>query len=118
MKHLGILATTREGTTPCFRAFCQDGFAEIGAHDHPDMTLGCIALPRSLPAWQAGDRAGDHAVGAYPGRDRERLSRARDADAGPNAGPRSRMRTSKPFWSARLVNEIRVISRIHPHRPN
>lgn len=55
MKHLGILATTPEGAALCFRAFCQNGFSELGAHDHPDVTLDCIALARSLPAWQAGD---------------------------------------------------------------
>lgn len=55
MKHLGILATTPPGAALCFRAFCQDGFAEVGPHDHPDVTLACIALARSLPAWQAGD---------------------------------------------------------------
>jgi len=57
MKHLGILATTPDGAALCFRAFCQDGFAELGPHDHPDVTLDCIALARSLPAWQAGDRS-------------------------------------------------------------
>jgi len=55
MRHLGILATTPEGAALCFRAFCQDGFAELGPHDHPDVTLDCIALARSLPAWQARD---------------------------------------------------------------
>ena len=57
MKHLGILATTPDGAALCFRAFCQDGFAELGPHDHPDVTLDCIALGRSLPAWRAGDYA-------------------------------------------------------------
>ena len=57
MKHLGILATTPDGAALCFRAFCQDGIAELGSHDHPDVTLDCIALARSLPAWQAGDYA-------------------------------------------------------------
>ena len=57
MKHLGILATTPEGAALCFRAFCQAGFAELGPHDHPDVTLDCIALARNLPAWQAGDYA-------------------------------------------------------------
>jgi aspartate/glutamate racemase len=57
MKHAGILATTPDGAALCFRAFCQDGFAELGPHDHPDVTLDCIALARSLPAWQAGDYA-------------------------------------------------------------
>ena len=57
MKHAGILATTPDGAALCFRAFCEDGFAELGPHDHPDVTLDCIALARSLPAWQAGDHA-------------------------------------------------------------
>jgi tryptophan synthase beta chain len=57
MRHLGILATTPEGAALCFREFCQDGFAELGPHDHPDVTLDCVALARSLPAWQAGDYA-------------------------------------------------------------
>jgi len=55
VKHLGILATTPDGAALCFRAFCQDGFAELGPHDHPDVTLDCIALARSLPAWERAD---------------------------------------------------------------
>src|SRR5215471_12070973 len=57
MKHLGILAHSTEGAALCFRAFCQEGFAELGPHNHPDVTLDCIALARSLPAWQGGDYA-------------------------------------------------------------
>jgi len=57
MKHAGILATTPDGAALCFRAFCQVGSAELGPHDHPDVTLHCIALARSLPAWQAQDYA-------------------------------------------------------------
>jgi aspartate racemase len=55
--HLGIIATTPPGAALCFREFCQCGFADVGLHDHPDVTLDCIALARSLPAWQAGDFA-------------------------------------------------------------
>ena len=57
MPHLGILAHSVEGAALCFRSFCQRGFAEIGAHDHPDVTMDCIALARSMPAWNAGDLA-------------------------------------------------------------
>lgn len=57
MRHLGILAHSAEGAAFCFRAFCQEGFDELGPHDHPDVTLDCIALARSMPAWDAGDRA-------------------------------------------------------------
>jgi aspartate racemase len=55
VKHLGILAHSTEGAALCFRAFCQEGFAALGPHDHPDVTLDCIALARSMPAWDAGD---------------------------------------------------------------
>ena len=55
MKHLGILAHSTEGAALCFRAFCQEGFGELGPHEHPDVTLDCIALARSMPAWDEGD---------------------------------------------------------------
>jgi aspartate racemase len=57
MRHLGILAHSIEGATLCFRAFCHQGFRELGPHDHPDVTLDCIAMARSMPAWEAGDTA-------------------------------------------------------------
>jgi aspartate/glutamate racemase len=53
--HAGILGTTSEGAALCFRAFCQEGFAELRPHDHPDVTLDCIALARNLPAWSRSD---------------------------------------------------------------
>jgi aspartate racemase len=55
MQHLGILAHSAEGAALCFRAFCQEGFRELGPHDHPDVTLDCIAMARSMPAWDEGD---------------------------------------------------------------
>lgn len=55
MKHLGILAHSTEGAALCLRAFCQEGFGELGPHEHPDVTLDCIALARSIPAWDDGD---------------------------------------------------------------
>src|SRR5215472_2391362 len=55
MKHLGILATTPEGAALCFRDFCLHGARDLGPHDHPDVTMDCIALARSLPAWARAD---------------------------------------------------------------
>ena len=57
MKHRGILAHSTEGAALCFRAFCQEGFAELGPDEHPDVSLDCIALARSMPAWEVGDYA-------------------------------------------------------------
>ena len=55
--HLGILAHSAEGAALCFRAFCQEGFRRLGPHDHPDVTLDCIALARSMQAWDDGEYA-------------------------------------------------------------
>jgi amino-acid racemase len=55
MKHVGILATTPEGAALCFRVLCQQGASALGPHEHPDVTMDCIALARSLPAWERGD---------------------------------------------------------------
>jgi amino-acid racemase len=55
MRHLGILAHSVEGAALCLRAFCQEGFRRLGPDDHPDVTLDCIALARSMPAWNRGD---------------------------------------------------------------
>jgi aspartate racemase len=55
MKHLGILGHSAEGAALCFRTFCQEGFRQLGPNDHPDVTLDCIALARSMPAWDEGD---------------------------------------------------------------
>jgi len=55
VKHLGVLAHSTEGAALCLRAFCQEGFRRLGPHEHPDVTLDCIALARSMPAWDASD---------------------------------------------------------------
>ena len=73
MKHLGILAHSAEGAALCFRTFCQEGFRELGEHQHPDVTLDCIAMARSMPAWDAGDYA---AIRATLAESVQRLARA------------------------------------------
>jgi aspartate racemase len=55
MRHLGILAHSVEGAALCFRAFCHEGFRRLGPHDHPDVTMDCIALACSMAAWDEGD---------------------------------------------------------------
>ncbi|GAA2161622.1 aspartate/glutamate racemase family protein [Actinomadura napierensis] len=62
MEHLGILAHSAEGAALCFRAFCHEGFRELGPDDHPDVTLDLIALARSMPAWAAGDHDAVRAI--------------------------------------------------------
>jgi aspartate racemase len=73
VKHLGILAHSAEGAALCFLAFCQEGFRRIGPHDHPDVTLDCIAMARSMLAWDEGDYV---AIRSTFARSAERLARA------------------------------------------
>lgn len=73
MRHLGILAHSTEGAALCFRAFCQEGFGELGPHDHPDVTLDCIALARSMRAWDEGDHG---SIRATLAESLQRLARA------------------------------------------
>jgi len=62
MKHAGILAHSVEGATACLLAFCREGFTRLGPHDHPDVTLDCTPMARSLPAWEAGEHAAVRAI--------------------------------------------------------
>ena len=62
MSHAGILAHSIEGASACLLAFCRQGFRELGPHQHPDVTLDCIALARSMPAWEASDHASVRAI--------------------------------------------------------
>jgi aspartate racemase len=55
VRHLGILAHSTEGAAACFLMFCRHGFADLGPLDHPDVTMDCIALARSMPGWDSGD---------------------------------------------------------------
>lgn len=57
MLHLGILAHSVEGAAMCLRAFAAGGVRELGQHEHPDVSLDCIAMGRSMPAWDAGEHA-------------------------------------------------------------
>jgi aspartate racemase len=75
MRHLGILAHSTEGAALCFLTYCRHGFADLGAHDHPDVTLDCIALARSMPSWDSGDHATIRGILA------ESLTRLAAADA-------------------------------------
>lgn len=57
MRHAGILAHSAEGAALCFRELCQEGFRHLGAHQHPDVTLDCIAMGDSMQAWDDADYA-------------------------------------------------------------
>jgi aspartate racemase len=56
-EHAGILAHSMEGAALCLRELAAEGSRELGPHAHPDVTLDCIALAESMPAWESGDYA-------------------------------------------------------------
>jgi aspartate racemase len=62
MEHAGILAHSVEGAALCLRAFAAEGFRELGPNAHPRVTLDCIPLAESMPAWEAGDHDGVRSV--------------------------------------------------------
>jgi len=66
MRHAGILAHSVEGASLCLVTFCREGFGTLGPHEHPDVTLDCIALARSMAAWASGDYAAVRLVLAQP----------------------------------------------------
>lgn len=53
----GILAHSAEGAALCFLTYCREGFRAVGPHQHPDVTLDCVAMGRSMAAWDQGDYA-------------------------------------------------------------
>lgn len=73
MKHVGILAHSTEGAALCFLTICQEGSRALGRWDHPDVSLDCIAMARSMPQWDAGDY---QAIRATLALSVERLARA------------------------------------------
>jgi aspartate racemase len=73
VEHAGILAHSVEGAALCLRAFAGEGFRELGPHAHPDVTLDCIALAESMPAWETGDYA---AIRTVLARSADRLAAA------------------------------------------
>jgi aspartate racemase len=62
MRHVGIVGHSVEGASLCLRALCRQAFDELGPHQHPDVTLDCIAMARSMPAWESGDHAAVRAI--------------------------------------------------------
>jgi aspartate racemase len=55
MRHIGIVAHSVPGAAQCFQAIARYGEQELGVHQHPDVSLDCIAMGRSMPAWESGD---------------------------------------------------------------
>lgn len=73
MLHIGILGHSIPGSAHCYQEVARYGEERLGAYQHPDVTLDCIAMGRSMPMWESGDR---QAVRAILAESVERLARA------------------------------------------
>ncbi|ONI91660.1 aspartate racemase [Actinosynnema sp. ALI-1.44] len=62
MRHIGILGHSIPGSAHCYQAIARHSEQRLGAYQHPDITLDCIAMGRSMPAWESGDRAAVRAI--------------------------------------------------------
>ncbi|MGQ0558059.1 MAG: aspartate/glutamate racemase family protein [Sphingosinicella sp.] len=60
--HIGILAHSAEGATLCYRTAWMEGIRQMGAHNHPEITLTGIAMHHALEAWAARDHEALRAI--------------------------------------------------------
>ena len=44
MKHIGIVAVSAEGAALCYRTICLEGVAQLGPHEHPEISLHSFSL--------------------------------------------------------------------------
>ncbi|MEZ5995002.1 MAG: amino acid racemase [Hyphomonadaceae bacterium] len=74
MLHIGILAHSADGAALCFLEMVREAGRELGAHEHPEITLSILPMGPTLDAYDKGDLA---AVNAHLRKTAQRL-----ADAG------------------------------------
>jgi aspartate racemase len=71
--HIGVLGHSIPGSAHCYQEIARYAEERLGDHQHPDLTLDCIAMGRSMPMWHSGDRA---AIRAILAESVDRLARA------------------------------------------
>jgi aspartate racemase len=54
-KHIGIVACSVEGAALCFREIASYASEFMGEHQHPQVTLSCIAMAEWMPAFDRSD---------------------------------------------------------------
>jgi aspartate racemase len=72
-KHIGIVACSAEGAALCFREIAAYAQQFMGEHQHPQITLSCIAVAEWMPAFNRADYA---AVADFMLRETEIVARA------------------------------------------
>lgn len=74
MLHIGILAHSADGAALCYLEMVREGARQLGAHEHPEITLSGLPMGPTLGAYRRGDLG---SVSAHLARSARRL-----ADAG------------------------------------
>jgi aspartate racemase len=72
-KHIGIVACSAEGAALCFREIAAYSQQFLGEHQHPQVTLSCIAMGEWMPAFNRADYA---AVADFMVRETEIVAKA------------------------------------------
>jgi len=54
-QHVGIVGCSAEGAALCYRTFCLEGAARLGAHNHPEVSLHTLPLAAYMECIRAGD---------------------------------------------------------------
>jgi aspartate racemase len=57
-QHVGIVACSAEGAALCYRTFCLEAAALLGAHEHPEVSLHTHSLAQYMKHIAAGDWVG------------------------------------------------------------
>ena len=73
MLHIGILAHSADGAALCFLEMVREASRQLGAHDHPEITLSVLPMGPVLDSYDQNDLA---AVRAYLTRTAQRLAAA------------------------------------------
>jgi len=73
MRHIGILAHSADGAALCFLEMVREASRQLGAHDHPEITLSILPMAPMLEQYERSDLA---AVKTYLTRTARRLAAA------------------------------------------
>ncbi len=73
MRHIGILAHSADGAALCFLEMVREASRQLGAHQHPEITLSILPMGPALAFYERDDLS---AVRSYLARSAERLAAA------------------------------------------
>ena len=73
IRHIGILAHSADGAALCFLEMVREASRQLGAHDHPEITLSILPMAPMLEQYERSDLA---AVKTYLTRTARRLAAA------------------------------------------